>query len=491
MKPLRHGVYALVYGALGVILAAGALAVVYVRGLPELSRWHDTELKREFRAGQGVETWRQWLAQEDAVFAEAREKILAHPRAAEGHVVARYTAGSLADPTKEARDWNRSFELDARQPRGGVLLIHGLSDSPYAMKSLADQLHSAGWTVVALRLPGHGALPSGLRDVRWEDWAAAVRLAARHLREKVGDKPILMAGYSTGAALALEYSLARLGGEALPAISGLVLISPAIEVAPAARFAVWQARLAHWLGIGKLEWTDVEPEFDPYKFNSFTVNAGDQIWRLTQRIQAQLDDLGKGEAVKGVPRILAFQSAADATVSTPAVVDKLLMRLASEGHELVLYDINRHAEARPLYKPAALALPAALAGYAPLPFAVTTLGNASSSSGRIHEFTRPAGEPPAAGQESRDIGLAWPLGTFSLSHVALPFAPDDPVYGAVPSEHTTLPYLGRIELQGERGVLALPSSALLRLRHNPFHAYQAERVRQFADSIAPPLPARP
>lgn len=482
MSLFRKLLWGLGFALAGVVAAGFAVYALYIDRLPELSRWHTTVLQNEFHAGGDTRTWAQWLAREDKLFAELKQGIYAHPQPAEGRAVARYSAGALADPTKEARDWNRSFELIAPQARGGVLLIHGLSDSPYSLRSLAEQMHAAGWTVVALRLPGHGTLPSGLRDVRWQDWAAALRIAARHLHDLVGNRPMLLAGYSTGAALGLEYALSRLQGEDLPALAGMVLISPAIEVSPSAQFAVWQARAARWLGIPKLEWTDVEPEYDPYKYNSFTVNAGDQVWRLTQRIQGQLDSLGRGGPVAGVPPLLAFQSVADATVSTPAVVFKLMARLASEGHELVLYDLNRHAEARPFYRPAALEVRNHLLEGAPLPFTVSVLANAGPASSEITELRRRAGQSE---RRERATGLAWPFGVFSLSHVALPFAPDDSVYGAAPPASSTLPYLGRIELQGERGLLSVPESALLRLRHNPFHAYQAERVQRFADLIAP------
>lgn len=483
MSVLRKILWALGFALAGVLLAGVAVYAFYIDHLPELSRWHTTALKSEFRAGDGTGNWADWIAREDRLFAELRGAIYDQPQAGESRNASRYTVGALADPTKEPRDWNRSFELLAPQPRGGVLLIHGLSDSPYSLRDIAEQLHAAGWSVVALRLPGHGALPSGLRDVRWEDWAAAVRIGARHLKDVVGERPILLAGYSTGAALAVEYALSRLQGEAVPAAAGLLLFSPAIDVSPAAGYAVWQARAARWLGIPKLEWTDVAPEYDPYKFNSFPVNAGDQVWRLTQRIQTQLDTLGRGAPVAGVPPILAFQSVADATVSTPAVVRQLLSRLAADGHELVLYDINRHAEARPFFQPAALAVRQDLLDGQPLPFGVTALSNATPDTNQIGEFRRAAGQSQ---RSERATGLAWPYGVFSLSHVALPFAPDDPVYGAAPPATSTLPYLGRLELQGERGVLSVPESALLRLRYNPFRAYQSERVRKFSELIAAP-----
>jgi len=482
MKLLRMLVFAAFFALLGVLVVVGVGYSLYVDSLPSLARWHTTTLEGEYRAGDTrVRNWADWLALEEGLFAQLRQRAATPPDAAEGSVMSRYTPGSLADPSKERVDWNRSYELVAPQPRAGVLLLHGLSDSPYSLRALAEQMHADGWTVVGLRLPGHGTLPSGLLEARWEDWAAAARIAARHLRQQVGDRPLLIAGYSTGAALAVELALARLQGEDLPAVSGLVLFSPAIGVSPAAGYAVWQARIAHGLGIPKLEWTDVQPEYDPYKYASFTVNAGDQAHRLTRHIQGQLDALGKGAPVRGVPPILAFQSVADATVSTPAVVRNLFARLASEGHELVFYDLNRHAEARPLYRAGVLTVRENLLRGDTLPFKVTALANASATSGEITAFSRAAGSTEI---QSRPTGLAWPAGVYSLSHVALPFRPDDPVYGAARPEASTLPYLGRLEIQGERGVLAIPDSTLLRLRHNPFAAYQQARVKEFADAIA-------
>ena len=65
---------------------------------------------------------------------------------------------------------------------------------------------------------------------------------------------------------------------------------------------------------------------------------------------------------------------------------------------------------------------------------------------------------------------------FSLSHVALPFPPDDPLYGRHPPENKGELFLGTQALQGERGVLRVPDNFLLRLRHNPFYEYLEERT---------------
>jgi alpha-beta hydrolase superfamily lysophospholipase len=133
------------------------------------------------------------------------------------------------------------------------VLIHGLSDSPYLMRALATRLHDKGCWVVGLRLPGHGTAPAALTTIRWEDWAAAVRMGARHVRERVGaDAPLYLVGFSTGAALSVEYALARLEGEEIPRVDRLVLLSPAIGVDPLAWLAIWQSRLSALPGLHKL-----------------------------------------------------------------------------------------------------------------------------------------------------------------------------------------------------------------------------------------------
>jgi hypothetical protein len=80
-------------------------------------------------------------------------------------------------------------------------------------------------------------------------------------------------------------------------------------------------------------------------------------------------------------------------------------------------------------------------------------------------------------------GVAWPRGVFSLSHVAVPFPSDDPHYGAERSAHAPGIYLGRPQLLGEIGFLALPETSLMRLRFNPFFAYMEAQIFEFVDAV--------
>jgi alpha-beta hydrolase superfamily lysophospholipase len=466
------------------LLALAGVYAAYLRGLPDLKPWHTAHLEAELEAEDAdrVKTLADYHALEERLFAQLTREVYDEVPAAERQVFNRYAAGSHADPTKLPVDWNRTFELKTASARGGVLLLHGMSDSPYSLRALGEHLHARGYHVVGLRLPGHGTAPAGLLRASWQDMAAAVRIAARDLRAQLdSEKPLYLVGYSNGAALAVEYVLARLQGEPLPRVDRLVLLSPAVGVAPIAALAVWQGRLSVLLDAPKAAWTDMGPEYDPYKYRSFAVNAGDQVYRLTRVIAQRLDALGGSGQVAGVPPILAFQSVADATVSTRAVIDALFRRLAPEGHALVLFDINRYAPAAELFAPGALAVKEHLLAGPPLPFDLTVLANAHGESIAIDAFQRPAG---AQASTRASTGLTWPHGVFSLSHVALPFSPEDPVYGANPPAVEKLLYLGRLDLLGERGLLAVPANDLVRLRYNPFYSYLEARVDGFLDAAS-------
>jgi hypothetical protein len=53
------------------------------------------------------------------------------------------------------------------------------------------------------------------------------------------------------------------------------------------------------------------------------------------------------------------------------------------------------------------------------------------------------------------------------------------VYGAERPAQQVLIFLGRPELLGERGLLLVSPSVLMRLRHNPFFGYLERRLDEF------------
>ena len=267
--------------------------VLYLNNRPDLSVWHTADLDEEFTTDSEISSFQEYLALEDRLFKQLNDEVYQKIAADQETQINRYNKGSLSDPRRWPRNWNRSYELAADQPRAVVLLLHGMSDSPYSLRNMAERLHQAGAYVVGLRIPGHGTAPSGLTTVRWQDMAAAVRIAMRHVAQKAAGQPVYVVGYSNGAALAVNYALEAADDSDLPQVDRLALLSPEIGVSRVAVLAVWQARLGTWLGLDKLAWNDILPEYDPYKYGSFAVNAGDVAYRITSEIQQRLTALEK------------------------------------------------------------------------------------------------------------------------------------------------------------------------------------------------------
>ena len=91
--------------------------------------------------------------------------------------------------------------------------------------------------------------------------------------------------------------------------------------------------------------------------------------------------------------------------------------------------------------------------------------------------------PLSSPATSAALGMEWPDGVFSLSHVAIPFSPDDPLYGAnnnAGSTYQGLP-LGHLQPRGETHLLTMSLGKFMRLRHNPFFAYLEKRVAEEID----------
>lgn len=464
------------YGLFGVLVALVMVTVHSLRHRPMLEIWHTADLDEEFTEDSDVSDWAGYLELEDRLFAQLEKEVYQRTGPAGADSISRYQHGSLMDPTAMNPNWNRSFQLVQEKPQAGILLLHGLSDSPYSLRHFGEGLHAAGATVVGLRVPGHGTAPSGLVEVKWQDMAAAVRLAMKHLRSQVGNQPIYILGYSNGGALAVHYALETLEDPTLPKAAGLVVFSPEIGVSPAAAFAVWQGRIGHWLGVEQLAWTSVSLEYDPYKYGSFAVNAGDLAHKITHEIDQRLAKLAAQGGLAGFPPLLAFQSALDATVSAPDLVLRLFNRLPANGHELVIFDINRMANIEHLLKKDPVADLERLLANPKHPFSLSIATNdltPGSDPAKLVIRRREEGKE----MKIEDTGLSWPRETYSLSHIALPFSATDPIYGnGAPGGKVTL---GNIALRGEEGAIAISPTDMLRQRWNPFLPWVESQVFGF------------
>ncbi len=475
LKLLKWGV---VLVGVALIAVLGMRAYESQRG-PPLQLWH-THIPHELNAAEiDKADWKSYLVAEQSLFDDVRKEVTEKLEPEARIPSNRYSDGSPIYPPKFEHDWNHSYIMEPDgAPVGAVVLLHGLTDSPYSLRHIARRYREDGFVAIAIRLPGHGTVPAGLSAVEWEDWSAATRLAVREARRRIGPSlPLHMIGFSNGGALAMKFALDGLGDKTLSRPDRIVLISPMIGITSLARFAGVFGWPAVFPAFAKAAWLGIVPEFNPFKYNSFPVNAARQSSLAARALQQQIAQYAGEGRLNELPPILTFQSVVDFTVSTRAIINALYANLPANGSELVLFDLNRSAKFGPLLRSTNDNILNRLLPAPPRTFKTTIITNVDANSDQVIERVTAAG---ATTEQTRALGLDYPPEVFSLSHLALPFPLSDSLYGMRPdaTDEYFGVHLGAIATRGERGTLIVSIDSLSRMSSNPFFPFMMARIEE-------------
>ncbi|MBB3808356.1 alpha/beta hydrolase [Pseudochelatococcus contaminans] len=453
-----------------------------MRRSPPLELWHTTELADMSAADIDRARWDEYLQAEAALFDKVASEVVAATRPRERTHFNRYSPTSPVYPGGFEKDWNRSFVLlPDGEPVGAVVLLHGLTDAPYSLRHVGAFYRDRGFAVVGIRLPGHGTVPGSLQVTRIPQWQAAVRLAVREARRLAGDDaPLHMVGYSNGGALALDYAVTAASGGELARPDQLVLLSPMVGITPAARFT-WLAGVPAIIpAFGQSAWLTILPEFNPFKYNSMPVAAGQQSFDMTQIVKNGLRKLDEEGRMGELPPILTFQSVFDFTVSTPDVIRELYARLPANGSELVLLDADLNIDNRfgELVNMDARAEVLALLPPAPRLFRTVLVTNRTDRTSDVIARITEAGVSESTDAET---GLSYPPDVYSLSHVGVPFPLTDGLYGLTPDPDDDFGIrTSVVNTIGEVNTFVLTVDPILRMtsrmQSNPFFPLIIERI---------------
>lgn len=163
---------------------------------------------------------------------------------------------------------------DASESKG-ILLVHGLSDTPFAMRDLARALAERCFLVRSLLLPGHGTRAGDMLSVKGEDWLAAVRFGVKTLKADV--KNVFVGGFSLGGALSAIVTTED------PSIKGLIAISPAFKLGKEhlVKHAVWLKHV--WT------WADKDLPDDFARYEAMPLSALAETYKITKKLNDSLE----------------------------------------------------------------------------------------------------------------------------------------------------------------------------------------------------------
>lgn len=221
------------------------------------------------------------------------------------------------------------FELRQPDNQKAVLLVHGLTDSPFTYHDLAQIYFQQGYTVRTLLLPGHGTAPDALKDVNAQQWQQATDYAVNRTLKDF--EQVVLGGYSTGAALLINYLTTRPMNEKIKA---LMLFSPASE--PHNKNG-WAAK---WIDlIPFVNWIDEDADIDFAKYESFPWSAAAAADDAMRTITVNSLEQRKFPAIPVFTALSDIDTTIDskATLSLLSTLHKISPRNTGNPDTLVLY----------------------------------------------------------------------------------------------------------------------------------------------------------
>lgn len=156
----------------------------------------------------------------------------------------------------------------------GVILVHGLFDTPFIMRDLARQLKSKCYVVYDVLLTGHGTRPGDLLNVKRNEWKREIEYVVSEVEKEVGE--LYVGGFSLGGALSLHVA-----GK-FDSVKGVLLFAPALI--PTNRAAYGSLPVTLFSG----RYFKVFAEYDFAKYESLPHRAGSETYLLGAEVRKYL-----------------------------------------------------------------------------------------------------------------------------------------------------------------------------------------------------------
>ncbi len=244
-----------------------------------------------------------------------------------------YSRFFIKDESKP-RQIGRPVLMRGRSRKVGVVLSHGYMAAPAEVRTLAAYLAGKGYWVYTPRLRGHGTAPEDLAQRSYREWIHSMEDGLLLMRNLC--RQVVLGGFSTGAALALELA-SRLTG--VKDVIGVFAVSTPL------RLQYLTSRLAPvvdtWNKImGKVHLDDArrdfvanQPENPHINYLRNPISGVRELERLMHHLEPRLTEI--------IIPALVVQSNEDPVVN-PSGSMRVFDLLGSEDKRYAVFNFKRH-----------------------------------------------------------------------------------------------------------------------------------------------------
>jgi esterase/lipase len=221
--------------------------------------------------------------------------------------------------------------LRGRSRRVGIVLSHGYMAAPAEVRALADYLTSRGYWVYTPRLKGHGTSPEDLAQCSYQEWIHSMENGYILMRNIC--RHVILGGFSTGAALALEMA------SRLADVAGVFAICTPLRLQYlSSKFAPLMDTWNKIMGRVRLdeirkEFVENQPENPHINYMRNPISGVRELERLMNFLEPKLPDV--------TAPALVLQGSDDPVVS-PKGSERVFKRLGSTEKEYRVFHFQRH-----------------------------------------------------------------------------------------------------------------------------------------------------
>ena len=173
-----------------------------------------------------------------------------------------------------------------------IILIHGLTDSPFFMEAIGECFDQWGYNVFIPLLAGHGLeAPEYLKGVTMEAWIENVDFAIQEAKDKYKCQLISIGGLSTGGTL----SVLRMFDSPNDITGGIFLFSAALDIA--GRTGNLKEKLLRTYIISEIL-AQIEDRFEkdligdnPYRYSRMDNDGARELSKLIDKVDDHLKNL--------------------------------------------------------------------------------------------------------------------------------------------------------------------------------------------------------